>query len=482
MAETASQNPPPESGGAVESAVGMRRTVLDSPGRVRAVLGAHSGAERVALAVATDRSGRGGPVGDGLGAVGFCFRPGVAYCVPFEQDRGAQDGAGLLDALRPLLGVDGPPKVVHDAKPWSRLGDTALGRHGARCGDLAAAWLRWRIRRRRGDDLRSRRLRLLNWPRRRVELPASMTWRAAPLAWRGGWRMGADLAGYPPGRSDCCTNADAATICARDADATFVAAGRPVGAGTAPARARAGPLDYLRQATSCRSLDPGAGGDGSAPGIAVDAGADGARRRAVGASWPSGWRRSRATKTSTRSPRRLPCSTRARRSNGMSEPAGTNGSNGGSARARRRHPGPLRATDAASARSPGRRAPDRRTGSREAARIAAEPARLTSSRGATIAARARWTRCCCRSTTSAGRRARAGTSAYGSGLQARPRRAAMPGSPSGSAPLRPSALSSGVEVWGRGPCRSQGGSEQSQNIPVRTPEGKCAPPSSPRHF
>lgn len=210
MAETASQNPPPESGGAVESAVGMRRTVLDSPGRVRAVLGAHSGAERVALAVATDRSGRGGPVGDGLGAVGFCFRPGVAYCVPFEQDRGAQDGAGLLDALRPLLGADGPPKVVHDAKPAL----VALGRHGVEVGPLEfdtalAAFL-------------------LNEPATRLDDLAA--------AWLGG----ALEDGGRAGRAGDAT-ADAATICAR-ADATLRLAGL-----LEPELAARGQLDYLRR-------------------------------------------------------------------------------------------------------------------------------------------------------------------------------------------------------------------------------------------
>ena len=68
-------------------------------------------AERVALDVQTEGPGA---VGATLAGVSLCFEPGAAY----QASLGPKDtnSDAILQELRPLLGADGPPKVMHDAK------------------------------------------------------------------------------------------------------------------------------------------------------------------------------------------------------------------------------------------------------------------------------------------------------------------------------------------------------------------------------
>jgi DNA polymerase I len=90
----------------------LRCEVLSSPKQVREVLEASEHAEQVALDV---QSAGPGAVGATLAGVSLCFEPGAAYQVPLGPKD--TDSDTILQELRPLLGVDGPPKVMHDAKP-----------------------------------------------------------------------------------------------------------------------------------------------------------------------------------------------------------------------------------------------------------------------------------------------------------------------------------------------------------------------------
>ena len=88
-----------------------RCEVLSSPKQVREVLETSEHAERVALDVQTEGPGA---VGATLAGVSLCFEPGAAY----QASLGPKDtnSDAILQELRPLLGADGPPKVMHDAK------------------------------------------------------------------------------------------------------------------------------------------------------------------------------------------------------------------------------------------------------------------------------------------------------------------------------------------------------------------------------
>ena len=89
-----------------------RCEVLLSPKRVREVMDASERAEQVALDLQAEGSGAVGAV---LAGVSFCFEPGAAYHAPLSPEE--VDSDAILQELRPLLGADGPPKVMHDAKP-----------------------------------------------------------------------------------------------------------------------------------------------------------------------------------------------------------------------------------------------------------------------------------------------------------------------------------------------------------------------------
>ena len=88
-----------------------RCEVLSSPKQVREVLETSEHAEQVALDVQTEGPGA---VGATLAGVSLCFEPGAAYQAPLGPKD--TDSDIILQELRPLLGADGPPKVMHDAK------------------------------------------------------------------------------------------------------------------------------------------------------------------------------------------------------------------------------------------------------------------------------------------------------------------------------------------------------------------------------
>ena len=89
-----------------------RCEVLSSSKQVRGVIETSEHAERVALDVQTEGPGA---VGATLAGVSLCFEPGAAYQAPLGPKD--TDSDTILQELRPLLGADGPPKVMHDAKP-----------------------------------------------------------------------------------------------------------------------------------------------------------------------------------------------------------------------------------------------------------------------------------------------------------------------------------------------------------------------------
>jgi DNA polymerase-1 len=105
-----------------------RCEVLSSPKQARGVLETSERAEQVALEVETEGSEA---VGGALAGVSFCFEPGVAYHALLGPEE--IDSEGMLQELRPLLGADGPPKVMHDAKP----GLMVLAQRGVETGTLA---------------------------------------------------------------------------------------------------------------------------------------------------------------------------------------------------------------------------------------------------------------------------------------------------------------------------------------------------------
>jgi DNA polymerase-1 len=105
-----------------------RCEVLSSPKRVREVLETSERAQRVALNVQAEGPGT---VGATLAGVSFSFEPGAAYHAPLGPKETNSDA--MLQELRPLLGADGPPKVMHDAKP----GLMVLAQRGMKTGTPA---------------------------------------------------------------------------------------------------------------------------------------------------------------------------------------------------------------------------------------------------------------------------------------------------------------------------------------------------------
>jgi DNA polymerase-1 len=105
-----------------------RCEVISSPKQVREVLETSKRAEQVALDVQAEGPGA---VGGALAGVSLCFEPGVAYHALLGSD--VTDSEGMLQGLRPLLGADGPPKVMHNAKP----GLMVLAQRGVRTGTPA---------------------------------------------------------------------------------------------------------------------------------------------------------------------------------------------------------------------------------------------------------------------------------------------------------------------------------------------------------
>jgi DNA polymerase-1 len=99
--------------GRMDSLPGMmtRCEELSSPKQVRKTLETSERAEQVALDVQAEGPG---PLRAVLAGVSFCFEPGTAYHALLGSEE--VDTEGMLQELRPLLGADGPPKVMHDAK------------------------------------------------------------------------------------------------------------------------------------------------------------------------------------------------------------------------------------------------------------------------------------------------------------------------------------------------------------------------------
>jgi DNA polymerase I len=105
-----------------------RCEVLSSPKQTHRVLATFERIEQVALDIQAE-----GPraVGAILAGVSFCFEPGAAYHAPLGP--GETDSDAILQELRPLLGIDGPSKVMHDAKP----GLMVLAQRGVETGTPA---------------------------------------------------------------------------------------------------------------------------------------------------------------------------------------------------------------------------------------------------------------------------------------------------------------------------------------------------------
>jgi len=106
----------------------LRCEVLSFPKQVREILKTSERAGQVALDVQTEGPGTVGAI---LAGVSFCFEPGTAYLALLGPEE--IDSEGMLQELRPLLGADGPPKVMHDAK----LGLMMLAQRGVKTGTPA---------------------------------------------------------------------------------------------------------------------------------------------------------------------------------------------------------------------------------------------------------------------------------------------------------------------------------------------------------
>jgi DNA polymerase I len=109
---TIAEGEPGDESGQMNSPSTPRCEVLSSPKQARGVLQMSERAEQAALDVETEGSGA---VGGALAGVSYCFEPGAAYHALLGPED--IDSEGMLQELRPLLGADGPPKVMHDAKP-----------------------------------------------------------------------------------------------------------------------------------------------------------------------------------------------------------------------------------------------------------------------------------------------------------------------------------------------------------------------------
>src|SRR5215218_10368275 len=132
--------------------VTTRCELLSSAEQTSKVLEPPDGAKHVALDVEAD----GSAVGAVLAGISFCFEAGTAYHAPLGPEE--TDSHAILQELRPVLGADGPPKLMHDAKP----GLMVLLQSGVETGRpafdtlLPASRLDWRAHDR--GDLRPGRL------------------------------------------------------------------------------------------------------------------------------------------------------------------------------------------------------------------------------------------------------------------------------------------------------------------------------------
>jgi DNA polymerase I len=107
--------------------VTTRCEVLSSAEQTSEVLEPFDGAKHVALDVEAD----GSAVGAVLAGISFCFEAGAAYHAPLGPEQ--TDSHAILQELRPVLGADGLPKLMHDAKP----GLMVLAKSGVETGRLA---------------------------------------------------------------------------------------------------------------------------------------------------------------------------------------------------------------------------------------------------------------------------------------------------------------------------------------------------------
>jgi DNA polymerase-1 len=106
----------------------LRCKMLSFPKQVREILKTFERVERVALVVQAQGPGA---VGATIVGVSLCFVPGIAYHAPLGPEE--IDSEGMLQELRSLLSADGPPKVMHDAKP----GLVVLAQRGVKAGTPA---------------------------------------------------------------------------------------------------------------------------------------------------------------------------------------------------------------------------------------------------------------------------------------------------------------------------------------------------------
>jgi DNA polymerase I len=106
----------------------LRCEVLSFPKQVREILKTSERAGQVALDVQSEVPGKVGAI---LAGVSICFEPGTAYLALLGSED--TNSEGMLQQLRPLLGADGPPKVMHDAKP----GLMVLAQRGVKTGTPA---------------------------------------------------------------------------------------------------------------------------------------------------------------------------------------------------------------------------------------------------------------------------------------------------------------------------------------------------------
>src|SRR5215212_1604437 len=106
----------------------LRCEVLSYPKQVREILRTSERAVQVALDVQTEGPGAVGAI---LAGVSICFEPGTAYLALLGSED--TNSERMLRQLRPLLGADGLPKVMHDAKS----GLMVLAQRGTKTGTPA---------------------------------------------------------------------------------------------------------------------------------------------------------------------------------------------------------------------------------------------------------------------------------------------------------------------------------------------------------
>jgi DNA polymerase-1 len=106
----------------------LRCEVLSYPEQMREILKTSERAVQVALDVQTEGPGTVGAI---LAGVSICFEPGTAYLALLGSED--TNSEGMLQQLHLLVGADGLPKVMHDAKS----GLMALAQRGMKTGTPA---------------------------------------------------------------------------------------------------------------------------------------------------------------------------------------------------------------------------------------------------------------------------------------------------------------------------------------------------------